>query len=81
MLVDSFPADKGLVCLDLRTRDLLTLTPDFPRFSFRLDLDARPWDFQAEECALRSAVDRFNSRRYDKNSAGYPVNLGIDLSV
>nr|CAG4640664.1 EOG090X01YQ [Eulimnadia texana] len=31
------------------------------------DLDARPWDFQAEECALRAAVDRFNSRRYDKN--------------
>lgn len=37
------------------------------------DLDARPWDFQAEECALRSAVDRFNSRRYDKNSSGYAV--------
>nr|CAG4638282.1 EOG090X01YQ [Cyclestheria hislopi] len=35
------------------------------------DLDARPWDFQAEECALRSAVDRFNSRRYDKMSFGY----------
>nr|CAG4647701.1 EOG090X01YQ [Moina brachiata]SVE92870.1 EOG090X01YQ [Moina brachiata] len=35
------------------------------------DLDARPWDFQAEECALRSAVDRFNSRRYDKNSPVY----------
>lgn len=28
------------------------------------DLDARPWDFQAEECALRSSVDRFNNRRY-----------------
>ena len=27
-------------------------------------MDARPWDFQAEECALRAAVDRFNSRRY-----------------
>lgn len=37
------------------------------------DLDARPWDFQAEECALRSAVDRFNSRRYDKNSSGCAV--------
>jgi len=30
------------------------------------DVDSRPWDFQAEECALRSAVDRFNNRRYDK---------------
>lgn len=29
-----------------------------------LDLDARPWDFQAEECTLRTCVDRFNGRRY-----------------
>ncbi|XKL66772.1 hypothetical protein PGB90_010192 [Kerria lacca] len=28
------------------------------------DIDARPWDFQAEECALRTAVDEFNNRRY-----------------
>lgn len=28
------------------------------------DLDARPWDFQMEECTLRSCVDRFNNRRY-----------------
>ncbi|CAG9771079.1 unnamed protein product [Ceutorhynchus assimilis] len=28
------------------------------------DLDARPWDFQAEECTLRACVDRFNNRRY-----------------
>ena len=28
------------------------------------DVDSRPWDFQAEECALRAAVDRFNYRRY-----------------
>jgi hypothetical protein len=27
-------------------------------------LDARPWDFQAEECTLRTCVDRFNNRRY-----------------
>ncbi|XP_023326584.1 striatin-interacting protein 1-like [Eurytemora carolleeae] len=30
------------------------------------DVDSRPWDFQAEECILRSNVDRFNQRRYDK---------------
>ncbi|XP_068234534.1 striatin-interacting protein 1 homolog isoform X2 [Palaemon carinicauda] len=29
------------------------------------DPDARPWDFQAEECALRACVDRFNSHRYN----------------
>lgn len=34
------------------------------------DVDSRPWDFQAEECSLRSAVDRFNNRRYDNNSCG-----------
>ncbi|KAI0208952.1 Striatin-interacting protein 1 [Lamellibrachia satsuma] len=28
------------------------------------DMDARPWDFQAEECALRASADRFNNRRY-----------------
>jgi len=28
------------------------------------DMDARPWDFQAEECSLRTCVERFNNRRY-----------------
>ena len=32
------------------------------------DVDSRPWDFQAEECSLRCAVDRFNHRRYEKTS-------------
>lgn len=50
---------------------------DFIPQCFSLDLDARPWDFQAEECALRSAVDRFNSRRYDKNSSGCVVMVWI----
>ncbi|TSK13222.1 Striatin-interacting protein 1 [Bagarius yarrelli] len=31
------------------------------------DIDARPWDFQAEECALRESIEKFNARRYDKN--------------
>ncbi|KAM3832679.1 striatin-interacting protein 2 isoform 2-T2 [Vipera latastei] len=30
------------------------------------DIDARPWDFQAEECSLRAHIESFNSRRYDK---------------
>uniref|UniRef100_A0A1I8JP78 DUF3402 domain-containing protein n=1 Tax=Macrostomum lignano TaxID=282301 RepID=A0A1I8JP78_9PLAT len=37
------------------------LTDDW---AFANDLDARPWDFQSEECSLRNAVDRFNHRRY-----------------
>jgi len=32
------------------------------------DVDSRPWDFQAEECALRAAVDRFNFRRYERGN-------------
>uniref|UniRef100_A0A8C4QEZ5 Striatin interacting protein 2 n=1 Tax=Eptatretus burgeri TaxID=7764 RepID=A0A8C4QEZ5_EPTBU len=32
------------------------------------DIDARPWDFQAEECALRAGVERFNRRRYESAS-------------
>jgi len=39
-------------------------------WAFGNDVDSRPWDFQAEECALRSAVDRFNNRRYDKGGLG-----------
>lgn len=41
------------------------------------DLDARPWDFQAEECALRANIERFNSRRYDKNQSN-PEFLPVD---
>ena len=33
-------------------------------WAFGNDVDARPWDFQQEECALRSFVERFNIRRY-----------------
>lgn len=45
--------------------------------SLTADLDARPWDFQAEECALRANIERFNSRRYDKNQAN-PDYLPVD---
>ncbi|XP_064417269.1 striatin-interacting protein 2 [Latimeria chalumnae] len=31
------------------------------------DIDAKPWDFQAEECTLRANIESFNSRRYDQN--------------
>lgn len=31
------------------------------------DIDARPWDFQAEECTLRANIEAFNIRRYDKS--------------
>ncbi|XP_066598127.1 striatin-interacting protein 1 homolog [Prorops nasuta] len=44
------------------------------------DLDARPWDFQAEECELRTCVDQFNNRRYSnlpKDEEMEPVDSSI----
>ncbi|NXL68369.1 STRP1 protein, partial [Chordeiles acutipennis] len=46
-------------------------------FSLYPDLDARPWDFQAEECALRASIERFNSRRYDRAHSN-PDFLPVD---
>ncbi|XP_038068316.1 striatin-interacting protein 1 homolog isoform X2 [Patiria miniata] len=42
------------------------------------DMDARPWDFQAEECALRACVDRFNTRRYDQCTPKDPEYQPVD---
>ncbi|XP_065348182.1 striatin-interacting protein 1 homolog [Cloeon dipterum] len=42
-------------------------------WAFGNDMDARPWDFQAEECTLRACVDRFNNRRY--NASGLDSDL------
>ncbi len=39
---------------------------------FVLDVESRPWDFQAEECLLRGAVDRFNHRRYGRPAVAVP---------
>ena len=48
-------------------------------FAYKLfvpDVESRPWDFQAEECLLRSAVDRFNHRRY-----GRPTTAATNAAV
>ncbi|XP_045494066.1 striatin-interacting protein 1 [Colias croceus] len=51
-------------------------------WAFGNDVDARPWDFQDEECALRACVDRFNRRRYgtmaDQESELTPVDKDIN---
>ncbi|XP_012351019.1 striatin-interacting protein 1 isoform X3 [Apis florea] len=55
------------------------------------DLEARPWDFQVDECVLRSCVDRFNNLRYtnvpkDKdmepvdNSVTSVLGVNVELS-
>lgn len=56
---------------------LIFLTNTLTNFPFASDLDARPWDFQAEECALRANIERFNSRRYDKSHSN-PEFLPVD---
>ena len=45
------------------------------------DMDARPWDFQAEECALRACVDRFNNRRYVSGGATEPDFRPVDNNI
>ncbi|XP_040166182.1 striatin-interacting protein 1 homolog isoform X2 [Anopheles arabiensis] len=48
-------------------------------WAFGNDLDARPWDFQADECALKSGVDRFNNRRYLQVNNGILAGIeGLD---
>ncbi|XP_053676051.1 striatin-interacting protein 1 homolog [Anopheles nili] len=48
-------------------------------WAFGNDLDARPWDFQADECALKSGVDRFNNRRYLQVQNGILAGIeGLD---
>ncbi|CAK9804155.1 Striatin-interacting protein 1 [Anthophora quadrimaculata] len=44
------------------------------------DLEARPWDFQEEECELRSCVDRFNNLRYTSASKSKDMEP-VDTSV
>lgn len=72
------------LCKDLKKpflRDLGWLKgPQLPSdtpLSLCPDLDARPWDFQAEECALRASIERFNSRRYDRAHSN-PDFLPVD---
>ena len=37
------------------------------------DLDAKPWDFQTEEFALKNCVEQFNTNYYDTDSS-QPIN-------
>ncbi|XP_034948601.1 striatin-interacting protein 1 homolog isoform X2 [Chelonus insularis] len=44
------------------------------------DVEARLWDFQAEECALKACVDQFNNRRYlnvNKDDQFEPIDTSI----
>jgi hypothetical protein len=43
-------------------------------WAYGQDLDTQQWDFQADECALRTHIDRFNQRRYKPND---PLNSDL----
>ncbi|NWR61436.1 STRP1 protein, partial [Bucorvus abyssinicus] len=67
-------ADVPAACRGL---DWRSSVGPFPPNSSWFYLDARPWDFQAEECALRASIERFNSRRYDRAHSN-PDFLPVD---
>lgn len=47
-------------------------------WAFGNDVEARPWDFRAEERQLRLRVERFNERRY---SGTVPVASAVDVDA
>lgn len=50
-------------------------------WAFGNEIDARPWDFQAEESTLRTSVDNFNARRYlisNTSNTVTSINAGND---
>ncbi|XP_078001414.1 striatin-interacting protein 1 homolog isoform X2 [Glandiceps talaboti] len=72
-----------------RKSNMKTLSAIYQKVRHRLnddwaygnDMDARPWDFQAEECALRACVDRFNTRRYDNGTSKDPEYAPVDNNI
>ncbi|NXW94008.1 STRP1 protein, partial [Alopecoenas beccarii] len=67
----------GFACWRRGLARVAPSSPLTPPFRSSPDLDARPWDFQAEECALRASIERFNSRRYDRAHSN-PDFLPVD---
>ncbi|KAB7497187.1 Striatin-interacting protein 1 [Armadillidium nasatum] len=72
-----------------RKTNMKTLSAIYQKVRHRLnddwaygnDPDARPWDFQTEECALRACVDRFNGRRYNSTSNRDPDFEPVDNCI
>ncbi len=64
-LNDDWAFGNGENCKPLRLKISSLNVVFFPLIP---DVDSRPWDFQAEECALRAAVDRFNYSRYGRGN-------------
>lgn len=58
-------------------------------WAFGNDVDARPWDFQDEECTLKVSVDRFNNRRYggsneqaiDRSPLDTDINTVLEMNI
>ncbi|XP_022665963.1 striatin-interacting protein 1-like isoform X2 [Varroa destructor] len=50
-------------------------------WAYGSDLDARPWDFQAEEFSLQAAINDFHRRRYDRLPGAHPGGAGNQNST
>jgi hypothetical protein len=50
-------------------------------WAYGTEQDAQPWDFQSDECGLRSKIDRFNQRRYRPDEPLNPDDMPVDNSL
>lgn len=48
-------------------------------WAFGNDLDAKPWDFQAEEFTLKNQIERFNVFYYENEGQRDPNPFGVEL--
>jgi hypothetical protein len=48
-------------------------------WAFGNDLDAKPWDFQTEEFALKNCMERFNVFYYENDGQQNPNPFGVEL--
>lgn len=72
-----------------RKTNMSTMSAIYQKVRHRLNDDwaygneqeAQPWDFQSDECALRSKIDRFNQRRYKPDEPLNPDDIPVDNSL
>jgi len=50
-------------------------------WAFGNEQEAQPWDFQSDECALRTKIERFNQRRYRPEEPLNPEDVPVDNSL
>lgn len=72
-----------------RKTNMTTMSAIYQKVRHRLNDDwaygneaeTQPWDFQSDECALRTKIDRFNQRRYKPEEPLNPDDQPFDNSL